>query len=178
MRAVIVSDIHGSSYYANRLRTIILKENPDMFIVLGDLYYHRPRNDLSEDHNPMEVANVLNGFKNIIYVVKGNCDSEIDEMISEFRFYDDLVLDINGKKVFCTHGDKFNMDNFPKQNFDIMAYGHFHVGFIEKDNEHIFINPGSISLPMNGSKNSYILIDESGIYLKDIEGTLIENFKF
>ena len=82
MRAVIVSDIHGSSYYANRLRTIILKENPDMFIVLGDLYYHRPRNDLSEDHNPMEVANVLNGFKNIIYVVKGNCDSEIDEMIS------------------------------------------------------------------------------------------------
>lgn len=178
MKALVVSDIHGSSYYANKIKTIIAKENPDMFIVLGDLYYHGPRNDLSLEYDPMKVASVLNSFKNIIYVVKGNCDSEVDEMISEFIFYDDLILEVNGKKMFCTHGHKFNIDRFPKQDFDIMAYGHLHVGFIKKDDNHIFINPGSISLPKNGSKNSYILIDEFGIYLKDIEGTLIENFKF
>ena len=178
MKALIVSDIHGSSYYADKIKEIIMKENPDMFIVLGDLYYHGPRNELSEEYNPMKVSNILNSYKNIIYVVKGNCDSEVDEMISEFTFYDNLVLDINGKKTFCTHGHKFNKDNLPKQEFDIMAYGHFHMGFIKNENNKVFINPGSISLPKNGSKNSYIIIDELGIYLNDENGNIMERFLF
>ena len=80
--------------------------------------------------------------------------------------------------MFCTHGHKFNINNLPKQEFDIMAYGHFHVGFIKKENERIFINPGSISLPKNDSKNSYILIDEVGIYLKDVDGSIIDTLIF
>ena len=85
MKAVIVSDIHGSYYYAQRLKEIVEKENPDKVILLGDLYYHGPRNDLSQEYNPMEVSKILNAMKDKLLVVKGNCDAEVDEMVLSFK---------------------------------------------------------------------------------------------
>lgn len=174
MKALIISDIHGSFYYASKIKEIFAREKADMLIVLGDLYYHGPRNELSLEYDPMKVASILSDYKNCLYVVRGNCDAEVDEMISDFTLYDNLVLDVNGKKLFCTHGHKYNKDNLPKQDFDIMAYGHLHTGFIKKIDNHLFINPGSISLPKGGTVNSYIVIDESNIYLKDVDGNVIE----
>ena len=174
MKVLVVSDIHGSSYYANKIPEIFEKEKADKLILLGDLYYHGPRNPLTKEYGPMEVANILNSMKQSIEAVKGNCDAEVDEMISEFKLNDNLLLNINGKKVFCTHGQNYNIDNLPDEKIDIMLYGHFHTGFIKEKDGIIFANPGSISLPKDNTERSYITIDENKIELKDINGKVIK----
>ena len=94
MKYLVISDIHGSNFYAKKIKEIYNKENPDKIILLGDLYYHGPRNSLTEEYNPMEVAKILNEYKDIILCTKGNCDAEVDEMISDFKFEDHIVLNI------------------------------------------------------------------------------------
>lgn len=108
MKVLVVSDIHGSSYYASKIPEIFEKEKADKIILLGDLYYHGPRNPLTKEYNPMKVAETLNSLKQYIEAVKGNCDAEVDEMISEFKLNDNLLLDINGKKYFA-HTDKITI---------------------------------------------------------------------
>ena len=176
MKLLIISDIHGSSYYANKIKEISLKENPDKIILLGDLYYHGPRNELTQEYNPMEVANILNSLKDKLMVVKGNCDAEVDEMISEFKFEEELQLNVNGYNIFFTHGHKFNIDKLPPVgiDMDIMIYGHFHTGFIQEEYDIIFANPGSISLPRANTRHSYLILDEKELILKDIEGSIID----
>ena len=98
MKILVVSDIHGSSYYAEKVLEINEKENPEKIVLLGDLYYHGPRNPLTKEYNPMKVAEKLNSLKDKLLVVKGNCDAEVDEMISEFRFENNIVLNENGRK--------------------------------------------------------------------------------
>ena len=174
MKILIISDIHGSSYYAEKIKEIDEREKPDQIVLLGDLYYHGPRNDLTQEYNPMKVAGVLNDFGEKLRTVRGNCDAEVDEMISYFKFDQHLTIQVNGKNVFFTHGHIYNMDNLPEQQIDIMFYGHYHTGFIEEENGIIFANPGSISLPKNNTKHSYIVFDEEKIMLKDVEGKIIK----
>ena len=104
----------------------------------------------------------------------GNCDALVDETISDFNFHDHLLLNINNKRIYFTHGDKYNQDVLPDEKFDIMFYGHFHTGFIRKKNNLIFANPGSLSLPKNNTRHSYIIMDSEKITLKDISGSIIE----
>ncbi len=177
MKYLVVSDIHGSLYYANKILELIKKENIDKVILLGDLYYHGPRNPLPKEYNPKEVCNILNSIKDIILCIKGNCDAEVDEMISEFQFNQNILLDINNKKFMFTHGHKYNIDN-KVDNIDVLVYGHFHTGFIKKENDVIYINSGSISLPKNDTKNSYLVIDEQSIYLKDLDNNIIDSIEF
>ena len=174
MKLLILSDIHGSSYYAKKIVEIEKQEKPDKIILLGDLYYHGPRNPLTEEYNPMEVSEILNSFKNKILAIRGNCDAEVDEMISEFKFQDNRIMNVNGKRVFFTHGHKFNIDKLPDEEFDIMIYGHFHTGFIKEKDGKIFANSGSLSLPKNNTKNSYLILEENKLILKDIDGNIIE----
>lgn len=176
MKLLIVSDIHGSSYYAKKIEEINQKERPDKIIILGDLYYHGPRNELTQEYNPMEVAKVLNSLKEKLRVVKGNCDAEVDETISEFKFEENIEMNVNGYKVFFTHGHKYNMDQLPPLgiDIDIMIYGHFHQGFITEENGIIFANSGSISLPRANSKHSYLLFTEEDLILKDVNGNIID----
>lgn len=178
MKVVVASDIHGSSYYAERLKEIVQKENAEKVVVLGDLYYHGPRNELTQEYLPMKVAEILNAMKEKLLVVRGNCDAEVDEMISEFKFEDNILIELNGKKFYFTHGHKYNMDNLPYDDFDIMIYGHFHQGFIQEKEQFIFANPGSISLPKGVSTHSYILLDENSITLKDIDGNVLDEYKY
>lgn len=178
MRVVIASDIHGSLYYTEKLKEIVEKENPEKIILLGDLYYHGPRNELTQEYSPMKVSEILNEMKDKLLVVKGNCDAEVDEMISKFKFEDHILLELNGKKFYFTHGHKYNIENIPYDDFDIMIYGHIHQGFIEKKGDFIFANPGSISLPKGMSTHSYILLDENKIILKDIDGKIINEYKY
>ena len=172
MKLLIVSDIHGSGYYAERLKEIVEKENPDKAILLGDLYYHGPRNNLSQEYNPMKVAKILNEMKDKLLVLKGNCDAEVDEMISEFKFEETIEMKVNGFNIFCSHGHKYNKDNLPPMgvDMDIMFYGHFHVGFIEEENGIIFANPGSISLPKQNTEHSYLIFEDDKLTLKDVDG--------
>ncbi len=174
MKLLIISDIHGSYYYAKKIEEINEREKPDQIILLGDLYYHGPRNDLTQEYNPMKVAGILNDLKDKLRSVKGNCDAEVDEMISDFKLEPNIKMNVNGKNVFFTHGHIYNMDNLPDEKIDILFYGHFHTGFIQEENGIIFANPGSISLPKNNTKHSYIIFDENSITLKDVDGTIIE----
>ena len=174
MKILVVSDIHGSSYYAEKILEINEKENPEKIVLLGDLYYHGPRNPLTKEYNPMKVAEILNSLKDKILAVKGNCDAEVDEMISEFNFENNIILNENGRKIFFTHGHKYNIEKSPKEEFNIMIYGHFHTGFIKEKDGKIYANPGSLSLPKENTKNTYIVLEENKIILKDIEGNVLE----
>ena len=177
MKYLVVSDIHGSGYYAEKIEEIVKKENPDKIILLGDLYYHGPRNRLTDGYNPMEVAKILNKYKDIILCTRGNCDAEVDEMISEFKFEESIQLNIEGKRFFFTHGHKYNIDNIPK-NIDILVYGHFHTGYIKEKDGVLCVNAGSISLPKNDTPHSYLIIDDKQIILKDIDCNIVDSKNF
>ena len=176
MKVLVISDIHGSFYYAQKIKEIVEKENPEKIILLGDLYYHGPRNDLSQEYAPMKVAEILNSLKDKLLVVKGNCDAEVDEMISEFKFEDHLLLNINGKNIYFTHGHKYNIENIPYEDFEILIYGHIHQGFIQEKEGYLFANPGSISLPKGGTKHSYLILEENKIILKNVEGNVLQEY--
>ncbi len=178
MKVLVISDIHGSGYYAEQINKINKREDPEKIIILGDIYYHGPRNELSQEYNPMKVAEVLNSLKDKLLVIKGNCDAEVDEMISEFKFEDHILMKINGKNYYFTHGHKYNIENIPYEDFDIMIYGHIHQGFIQEKEGYIFANTGSISLPKCNSEHSYIILDENNITLKKVDGEILQEYKF
>ena len=177
MKVLVISDIHGSSYYARKIEKIVEKENPEKVVLLGDLYYHGPRNELSQEYAPMEVAKILNSLKDKLMVVRGNCDAEVDEMISEFKFEEHILTNINGKNIYFTHGHKYNIENIPYEDFDILIYGHIHQGFIQEKEGYLFANPGSISLPKGGTEHSYLILEENQITLKDVDGRILQEYK-
>lgn len=176
MKYLIATDIHGSLYYTKILQELIKKENPDRIILLGDLYYHGPRNSLPIEYNPKEVCKILNSYKDTLHVVKGNCDAEVDEMISEFNFYSKIKMEINNKQVIFTHGHKHNIDK-PIKNCDVLIYGHFHKGYILIKDNVKYINIGSISIPKNRTTNSYAVIEDNTIYLKDLNQNIINKIE-
>lgn len=177
MKYLVVSDIHGSLFYAKLMKELFEKEKADKLILLGDLYYHGPRNFIPRNYNPMEVSKLLNSMKEHIICIKGNCDAEVDEMISEFKFNEYVILEISGKKFMFTHGHHVNIDNQP-ENVDVLVYGHFHTGFIKEEDGMIFVNSGSITLPKNNTEHSYLVIDEDKIYLKGINELVIDSISF
>lgn len=178
MKVLVISDIHGSSYYAEKIKEIVEKENPDKIILLGDLYYHGPRNDLTQAYAPMKVAEILNSLKDKLLVVKGNCDAEVDEMISDFKFEDHLLLDINGKKIYFTHGHRYNIEVIPYEDFEVLIYGHIHQGFIQEKEGYLFANPGSISLPKCGTEHSYLILEKDKFILKNVDGEVLQEYCF
>ena len=177
MKFLVASDLHGSNFYAEQLKTAFEKEKADVLILLGDIYNHGPRNPLPNDYAPLKVAEVLNGIKDKLVVIKGNCDSQVDTLISEFDFIEDLCLIDSGKKIFLTHGHVYNKDSMPKTRFDAVFYGHFHTGFIKEQNGVVVANTGSLSLPKDGTANSYLIIENGTLTLKDIDGKVIDQKK-
>lgn len=176
MRYLVFSDLHGSSFYAEKIKEKIEKYNPDKIVLLGDIYYHGPRNGLPYEYAPMKVSEILNSYCDKIICVKGNCDAEVDEMISKFAFNENAEIIINGKKVRFTHGHKENIDAYPK-GIDVLIYGHFHTGFIRRCEEGVCVNSGSISLPKGGTPNSFLLIDDCVISLLDEFDTVLDKIE-
>lgn len=174
MKYVIASDLHGDKNFAEKIVEIKNKEQACKLILLGDIYNHGPRNRLPDGYSPMDVASVLNAVKDDLIVIKGNCDSQVDTMISDFDFIEDMCLMVGDKTLFLTHGHVYNKDNPPKTKFDVVIYGHFHTGFIEAKDATIFANAGSLSLPKNNTANSYLLLDDNTLTLKSIDGKIIE----
>lgn len=174
MKYLIASDIHGSAFYMQRVIDLFYSEKADKLILLGDIYNHGPRNPLPKDYAPLKVSEMLNGVIDKLIVIKGNCDSEVDTMISNFDFVENIVIDCQNKSVFLTHGHVYNKDSQPKIKFDAVIYGHFHTGFIEKIDGTIYVNAGSVSLPKNDTPNSYLILENQTITLKDIDGKVIE----
>lgn len=173
MKYIVASDIHGSSFYAGKLKEVFEKENADKLILLGDLYYHGPRNDIPIGHDAKETVKILNSLKDKIIAVRGNCDAEVDLLVSEFEIKDYVELTINGKIYCFTHGHEYNRDKTPKRETNVLVYGHFHTGFIEKEYDMYFVNPGSTTLPKGGTTNSYIVLEEGKITLKDLNNETV-----
>ena len=176
MRYLVFSDLHGSSHYAQKLKEKMEKYNPDKLVLLGDIYYHGPRNGLPYEYSPMKVSEILNAYSDKIICVKGNCDAEVDEMISTFTFEPSADICLAGKNVRFTHGHKQNIDNYPA-GIDVLIYGHFHTGFIKKCDGGVCINAGSISLPKNNTPNSFLLIEDNVISLLDEEDNVIDKIE-
>ena len=118
MKLLVISDIHGSLHYASQIPLIWERENPDKLVLLGDLYYHGPRNPLTEEYKPMKVAEILNEFKDSLIAIRGNCDAEVDQMISDFPLQDYVKEEINGKIIYFTHGHHYNLDHLPEEKID------------------------------------------------------------
>lgn len=174
MKFLIASDLHGSSKYCFEIIEIFQKEKADLLVLLGDIYNHGPRNNLPNEYKPMSVSEQLNAITDKLMVIKGNCDSEVDKMISNFDFLDSAVLCVGDKKVLLTHGHIYNKDKLPKTKFDAIIYGHFHTGFIERKGDIVFANAGSLSLPKNNTKNSYLILEENFLTLKDLNMEVID----
>ena len=175
MKLVIASDVHGSAYYAEKVKQAFERERGDLLVLLGDIYYHGPRNPFPKDYAPMKVAEIFNALKDRLLVIKGNCDSEVDAMISEFDFNEFSQIYVDGLKVTLTHGHKYNKDALPANVGDLMCYGHFHTGFITEVDGAVVANAGSVSLPKDGTASSYLTLDNGVLTLKDIDGKVIDS---
>lgn len=165
----IGSDIHGSYANAKRFFDIVdeyAKTHDDTkVILLGDIYNHGPRNPFPEEYAPMKVAELLNAHKQMLTVIKGNCDSEVDQMISEFEFVNDAHLIADNHDMLFTHGHKCCV-YIPKtisRSGDIVFYGHFHKPSIEVENDVIYVCVGALGLSPEGVDRAYAVIDEKCI---------------
>ena len=173
MKILIALDIHGSRYYAQKLAERFAAEGAEQLILLGDIYNHGPRNPLPKDYDPMGVASVLNALVSKLTVVKGNCDSDVDTLISDFEFVSEAVIFAEGKKVFLQHGDRFSIDKLPKNCGDAFIYGHYHTGFIRRAGGVLVANCGSTSLPKEGTAHSYMVLEGRRLTLKDMDGNAL-----
>ena len=180
MKLFIISDIHGSLYYLKKVMEIFGKENYDKLVILGDELYHGPRNPLPKDYSPKEVIEILNKYKDKIIAVRGNCDSEVDQMVLSYPIMSDYsMIYLGNKRVFLTHGHIYNIYNLlPMSEGDILLYGHFHIPMIEKKGERYFFNPGSISLPKNNSNHSFAILDETKFQIKDLDENILMEINF
>ena len=178
MKLMFASDIHGSAYYCDKIKKIYEKEKSDKLILLGDLLYHGPRNDLPKEYNPKEVIKILNSMKNEILCVRGNCDCEVDQMVLEFPILADYIfLYLDNKEVFITHGHKYNSQNLPPlKKGNILIHGHTHIQAFENNGSHIYINPGSVSIPKNGNENSYMTYADKTFKIKNLDMKTLKEF--
>ena len=174
MKLVIASDIHGSAYYCGKLMEVIDKVQPDKLLLLGDLLYHGPRNDLPRDYAPKQVIEMLSRHKDIITAVRGNCEAEVDQMVLPFSCMADFAqLDIDGVLFHLTHGHHDSPDQLPPLDAgSVFLSGHTHVKMDEVRNGIRCINPGSVSIPKDGSHSCMVYDggDFSFVLLEDTHG--------
>lgn len=175
MKLMFASDIHGSLYYAEKTVEKYKEEKADKLILLGDLLYHGPRNDLPKGYAPKGVISLLNGIKKEILAVRGNCEAEVDQMVLEFPVMAEyMIMYIENRMLFITHGHIFNTLNPPMLKAgDILIHGHTHIQAIEDFGKNIYINPGSVAIPKNGNKNSYMIYENGKFTIKDFDGGCI-----
>jgi len=170
MKWFIASDIHGSAFWCGKLVELIERETPDKILLLGDILYHGPRNDLPREYAPKRVIPMLEKYKDRILCVRGNCEAEVDQMMLSFPVLADYAFLFDGKtKITATHGHKLDSYAPPKSD-EVIVYGHTHVPVDHKsDNGGRFINPGSVSIPKQSSPHSYIVYEDGIFTWYDLE---------
>ncbi|MGN0334785.1 MAG: phosphodiesterase [Lachnospiraceae bacterium] len=174
MNLMIASDIHGSAFYCERLMEAWKREKPDKLLLLGDILYHGPRNDLPKDYAPKKVITMLNEIKDEILCVRGNCEAEVDQMVLEFPvvaeyacFYEE------GHMIFATHGHVFNEKNVPPLKAgDILLHGHTHIPECTKHEKFTCLNPGSVSIPKGNSVHGYMMLKNGRFTWKNLDGEI------
>ena len=164
MKLLIASDIHGSAYWCRKLMEIIEAEQPDRILLLGDLLYHGPRNDLPREYAPKEVIPMLSSISDRILAVRGNCEAEVDQMVLPFPCMADYAMvEADGLTLYLTHGHLYGPGNLPSlQPGTVFLSGHTHVKLDQTEGGIRCLNPGSVSIPKDGSHSC--LICENGTF--------------
>ncbi len=170
---MIASDIHGSAYYCKKLLDLYGRTGADRLLLLGDILYHGPRNDLPEDYSPKKVAEMLNGYSDAIFCVRGNCEAEVDQLMLKFPVMADYALiPLGDRIIFATHGHLYNTNKLPPHKHgDILLHGHTHIPVCEQADGMTYVNPGSVSIPKNGSEHSCILYENGVFRWLTLDGT-------
>ena len=169
---MIASDLHGAAGFSKELLKAFDREAADRLLLLGDLLYHGPRNDLPEGYNPREVIALLNERKDRLLCVRGNCDTEVDQMVLDFPILADYaLLDVGGCRIYATHGHVFHPDHLPPLcPGDVLLYGHTHVPARTERNGILCLNPGSVSIPKQNSPRGYMLLSEGKFEWRTLAG--------
>ena len=178
MKLMIASDIHGSAMWCDKLISSYRDEKADRLLLLGDLLYHGPRNNLPDNYSCKSVIEMLNSLKDEILCVKGNCDSEVDQMALAFPIMAEYAyISVDGVNIFATHGHRFNPSKLPPlKKGDILLNGHTHIPALEKTGDIVYINPGSVSLPKENSHHGYILYEKGCFYWRDFDGNTVNSY--
>ncbi len=177
MKLMIASDIHGAAGFCRALLDAYDREAPDRLLLLGDLLYHGPRNDLPPEYAPKAVIEMLNPLAGQILCVRGNCEAEVDQMVLSFPVLAEYAwLDVNGLQIFATHGHRHSKDNPPPlSDGDILLCGHTHIPSYQKLDGFTYVNPGSVSIPKEQSPHSYMIIDGKNLLWKTLDGKIYQS---
>ena len=176
MKWMIASDLHGSAYYCRKMLEAFEREGADRLFLLGDLLYHGPRNDLPREDAPKEVIPLLNGKREKLLCVRGNCDAEVDQMVLEFPVLADYaVLPVGQRLIYATHGHIYHVKNLPPlAPGDVLLHGHTHVpAWTEFGQENLYLNPGSVSIPKENSPHSYMTMEGNTMQWKELESSAV-----
>ena len=172
MKIMVASDIHGSAVWCARMLDRYRAEGAQRLVLLGDILYHGPRNDLPDGYAPKEVAAMLNALRGDILCVRGNCDSEVDQMMLDFPIMADmLMLYADDRAILATHGHVYNEDHTPPMRpGDILLHGHTHVPALRAHDDYVYCNPGSVAIPKEGSWHGCMLITDDALIWKTLDG--------
>ena len=172
MKLMIASDIHGAAGFCRALLAACAAEAPDRLLLLGDILYHGPRNDLPEGYDPKQVIALLNPLRDRLLCVRGNCDTEVDQMVLDFPILSDsCAVWAGARAIFATHGHRWNEEwPPPMQPGTILLNGHTHVPALREHGSYTYINPGSVSIPKGGSWHGYMTLEGGLFRWKDLEG--------
>ena len=176
MKLLISSDIHGDAEAMKSLLAAFKKEGADRMLILGDLLYHGPRNDLPKTYAPKEVISLLNDNKDVIFSVRGNCDTEVDQMVLDFPILADYAyFELDGLSIFATHGHHHNTATPPPlREGEILLHGHTHVLKCEEfGNGNFYLNPGSAALPKENNPKTYMIYENRTFTVKDFLGNTV-----
>lgn len=176
MKWMIASDLHGSAYYCRKMLEAFEREGADRLFLLGDLLYHGPRNGLPREYAPKEVIPLLNGKKEKLLCVRGNCDAEVDQMVLEFPVLADYaVLPVGQRLIYATHGHIYHVKNLPPlAPGDVLLHGHTHVpAWTEFGQGNLYLNPGSVSIPKENSPHSYMTLEGNTMQWKELESSAV-----
>ena len=174
MKWLIASDIHGSALWCRRLLEAWDKEQADRLLLLGDVLYHGPRNDLPDQYAPKEVIAMLNARRERILCVRGNCEAEVDQMVLDFPVLADYAVLCEGSRlIYCTHGHVYNTGKLPPlQEGDVLLHGHTHIPAWEDHGTYRYLNPGSVAIPKEGSWHGYMTLENGRFLWKDFDGAI------
>ena len=175
MKLMFASDIHGSRSACEAVLRRYEQSGASRLVLLGDLLYHGPRNDLPDAHDPKAVTAQLNSARDELLCVRGNCDAEVDQMVLNFPILADYALfDLDGTTAFVTHGHLFNTDNLPPhKEGDLLIHGHTHVLTVQQAGGMTYINPGSAALPKENNPKSLMLYEDGVFTIETLEGETI-----
>ena len=177
MRYLVISDVHGDANYIKKVLDIYKESKFDKILCLGDILYHGPRNDLPSGYNPKECIKLLNEVAEDIISVKGNCDAYVDQMVLNFHIFDEYEFDLNGHRIIMTHGHIINPNKHLNITSGVVLYGHTHIHKVDKINNVLYLNPGSLSIPKAGQANSYAILDDEKFVVYDFSKNILLNVK-